>query len=771
MADQVRRDAQTLSADIFADWQDLNTIIQRHEETIRKRWLKKTRGQRSAILLNAWGKPMSDSHRPDLQSFYNNQAESSLEAYKWPYINLEDLLKPKVLLIFLNARGRNPPHAFFHADLESCHFGIVTHKVDRLFLNEYTMLFLGRTTPETYGELVSWDDNPDAFDWSMKGIEPIPGEGLLLLQVQQRIWRFLLACAREILHEISKDAFADAPIVPEPQPISLDEPGVTTLASVSMEAPYRTPASLDLSRLKDILSAKKSAAADHIWFLREDPGYFADRVTESQEHEPEMLLDVDGKKHGIHKLGLTPVFWNRVLSKVVTDAYLSLTVWDTLCNKVSDLQTLLQEHTDEISPLKELPDEVKEAFQSFRFCLEQFTAIPIALLQQIVPPSPPMRHLWYRENMSPDPNSTKFRTILKPNLDKDPARERLMWIYTTLWDEEQRFLAGLHTLMDELDRLTTNEPKAKELQSARMMDVIGDLSVASECLHQLSLFYPWSKSIDYEMETSTDELVKKYGDALTPWYKILSDTYPGTTLADLGDPTTGRFTYPIARRRNKENVTTMRLAERNLDAFWAAIDKHFSNKYSKSENEVLKQVLGDRILQRTPPYTEPPPKPKEPIAAPTPLPYTLPLQPLSQNARDLPFHPQKPKHKTRKSVHFDLPSLPPSPPPPQIQSFTVDKRAKKVFSTLFFTPNQADTPGGVAWADFLYAMKSAGFGCEKLYGSVWRFSGEDTGDTGRRSIIFHEPHPVNKIEFWVGRRIGRRLGRTFGWDGETFVLG
>jgi hypothetical protein len=60
-----------------------------------------------------------------------------------------------------------------------------------------------------------------------------------------------------------------------------------------------------------------------------------------------------------------------------------------------------------------------------------------------------------------------------------------------------------------------------------------------------------------------------------------------------------------------------------------------------------------------------------------------------------------------------------------------------------------------------------GFAVEKQYGSAWMFTPPAT--RGLRSIIFHEPHPTNKIPFYLARQYGRRLERVYGWSGETFV--
>ena len=51
---EVRREARERAQELLSDWKKLRLIVERHEEVIRKRWIKKTKKQRTAILLEAW---------------------------------------------------------------------------------------------------------------------------------------------------------------------------------------------------------------------------------------------------------------------------------------------------------------------------------------------------------------------------------------------------------------------------------------------------------------------------------------------------------------------------------------------------------------------------------------------------------------------------------------------------------------------------------------------------------------------------------------------
>jgi hypothetical protein len=103
MVATIARHASKFGRNICGDYRTLNAIITRHESLIRKRWLKKSTAQRRTVLLEAWPQ-MAQSHRPDCSEICENLKEAlgpankrnlPSEACLWPYINLEDLLKPR----------------------------------------------------------------------------------------------------------------------------------------------------------------------------------------------------------------------------------------------------------------------------------------------------------------------------------------------------------------------------------------------------------------------------------------------------------------------------------------------------------------------------------------------------------------------------------------------------------------------------------------------------------------------------------------------------
>lgn len=784
--EQVRKERQDHANQIFEDWGLLNQLIQRYEPTIQKRWLGKTRPQRKKILLSAWPQ-MAEQHRPDLEAFLRESTPGPTrfeEHYEWPHVNQEDLLKPKLLPILINARARHPPSVFAMADRDSVSFAFTAGKMAPAFLNGYTMMFTGRDTPAKYGELLSWDDHEDAFDWmfTQRGVHP--GEGLQVLEIQERLYGFLLACCRDILHDASDEDLVSAPVQPEPPRLSTAEPGIDSLAAVTTEAPYRVPAHLDLRRLQGLVTARRSAAEDHIWSLREDPGYFADVVLDMKEHRQEILPDIIGQKHPLMRPSPSSRFWERVLGNLITDAYFPLVIWDDLHSQITHLQALMEKHAGQIKPENELPPELLNSYLQLWTSLNGYIEGPIGNLKVDAPPSPPLRQYFVRGPDMGNPNRIIVESRQSGYQDGNVAR--LMWALRTLWDQQQLHLAGLDTIMYELERLMQDKPQTRPLLSSRVAGMISELAILSECRRQITLYQPWAASFENHAASSErdSELKADYSRRTKALQELMSglNTAP---LVNAGEVSDGRFRYPVDKRKTRENTEVMQAAERNLDLFWTKVDGQFLHKTSLFKHPALRNLLSDeRILHRTPDWEESdsarPANQRvdsiEELCRPlsqiyfelehrtqsTLAPEKTPVGKKTKvKTRGAPQPAEQPADETAQQVNMG--------PDPDIQpTFTVDKRAYKVFSTLFYRPSRTAQPGEIPWNDFLHAMGMTGFAIEKLYGSVWQFTPSRLDV--ERTIQFHEPHPVVKIPFRTVRRFGRRLARAYGWHGDMFKL-
>ncbi|KAE8443360.1 hypothetical protein EG329_001918 [Mollisiaceae sp. DMI_Dod_QoI] len=753
--EEVRQQAKYGTERVLSNWETLRKIVERHAEVLEKRWIKKTRKKQKELLLQAWPN-MSSSHRPDYEAYRAENTgrrwtglSSFQDAYKWPYINQQDL-SSKSLIIFINSRGRHPPSMFARADINATRLGSIGHFIpEPAFLQGYTLFMDGETT-ETYGKLVSWEDDETAADLMFSERQFSPGDGLRVLELQEKVYPFLIKCCKLILHDLVESGLLlDDQFLAVPETVSAKEPDHATstemlpsLATLSAEAPYRLPANLDLDRLRGILAARLSAAEDHLWALREDPGYFADTVMDWSEHRNDRLLDTLGNPHPTGPQ--TTEFWSRVIRNVIADAYNGFETWYLLHRQVNRLRTLKEKYKNDISYDRQLLKSIWLKFSSSSSYLR-----------------------------SAQPGTINMH--IRPINELDPHFAKPWGLLLILWDEQQRDLFGLTNVIDAFEQIM-QDPAEKRNLSPYMADMFADLAILSRALREIEMYQPWAATFEEEHKNHRGETLKIYEEATFQLKYLENMDMVMNNITQLAMPGDRKFEYPVDKKRTKQTTEKMITAEKNLDIFWFRFDANWKKLAGKTIDKCMgdhaprKRESGEK-MERTMPWVEPI-KELKPKGDSTQEPKLW-----TDNDDKEEKIPVKSKQKVKtKSVGQSIDAsagaaISGAAASEQVDkqpTFKVDKAALKVFNTLFFVPGQSGAPGEIPWIDFLRAMASTGFAAQKLYGSIWQFT--PTKLDVERSIQFHEPHPAVKIRFPVARRMGRRLMRAYGWYGGMFEL-
>jgi hypothetical protein len=591
--------------------------------------------------------------------------------------------------------------------------------------------------------------------------------GLLVLQIQQEVMEFLVQCCQVILQDLPVSSLADSsiPVKPEPAALLSNETAYPSLAAMAADTPYRVPAHLDFRHLRSLVAARASAAADHIEALREDPGYFSSVVGDYSEHRQETLIDTDGKRHPVLTQTL---FWDRVAGNAIVDAYTNHLTWGVIHKKVADLERLQQNYSGSISPQKKLPEEYQQALLNFSYLLDQSSRGPIHTLKVGVPSSPQLRSHFVRSPQEPN------TTVIKVQSKSGTVNDELLRLFRILWDDQQTFLYGLPNVMDELERLVGTDREQKKRLSGWVTGFISDLALLAQMKNQLNLYQPWASTFEQDAAEQKDAISADFSKSLSSVFEYMKGASSLPSMGRLVTPLREKFNYPVDKPRTRDITDTLREAETNLDLFWKVIDKHFD---ATCHNDTVKQLfLAQLQPQRTPPWVEP--AKTEKVAKSDAEEELLDnFSRLSAGNLQAGFEAPQPRNKVKTrgliprsgSDDAEIPqAIPQKLIPDQQPRIVVGRRPYKVFSTLFYVPNQTDRPGDVSWSDFLHAMASTGFQIEQLYGSVWQFT--PTKLDVENSIQFHEPHPSGKIPYPMARRHGRRLYRTYGWTIDIFTL-
>lgn len=188
----------------------------------------------------------------------------------------------------LNSRGHHSPDLFAHQDFQGLKFALNCKAVRIKHAPNYVMLLYSQNTSQTYSSLIPLSD-PRA----LSGVHQQAGLGLLVLEIQLKLLAFLIRTTELLIHDLLNSPPLSPPtarhVILSPT-LSVDSVEWPSVAQATAQSPYRVLVQFNFPRLQSLVSAKRTDAEDHIYALREDPGYFFDTVKDYSENQPEHIL-------------------------------------------------------------------------------------------------------------------------------------------------------------------------------------------------------------------------------------------------------------------------------------------------------------------------------------------------------------------------------------------------------------------------------------------------------------------------------------------------
>ena len=627
--------------------------------------------------------------------------------------------------------------------------------------------------------------------------------GLGTLEIQQRLYRFLYDCTKQILHEISEEELLSYkyPIRSEPDlaPIPNTFPSLTSAAK---DAPYKSLEYCDFRRLERIASAARSASEDRLWLLRDDPGYFAEAVKQYEDHRQEQLSELDGDDHVMTSKMPRHIFCSHLLNRLHHVSSIRRIFFAWAQKQLLRLIKLEREFACDISDIRELPEELSNALEEFWLQIRSFARALVVTLYRSLKVSQPFRQYYTLRQRS----DGKMETMLRPQSSlqtTNPIGFRIMLLFWLLQDEGKAQILGMHNVLHVLQNLLHDEIEARQMITPFLAERLSDLTITIEFIRHMKLYQPWNETIEHRVVANERELLyEKRVDWPQGTLHLTASDLDLSYIGEKGDPTDGKFFYPNDKKRTRESVRTMQLAEYNLDEFWKEVDQlyalqseilHPSLQPFLEQDKMLSRISG--LVNMVEPNEFKALSSVEQIRKPLSATYFDLMQKSKQassttkakkkgNARCHPSNQiQDDAQCLNSKTNIGTPSsllepfaestaadqIPASPTQgrPSNSSTTVylNKRAYRVFSTLLSSSDRSQTPSEIAWPDFLHAMVSVGFAPEKFGGSAWLFHAKKGLE---HTILFHEPWPAGKMSVRTARWNGKRLNRWFGWDGETF---
>lgn len=785
-----RRQAQSLSHAIFELQSSLHITLEKHELTIHNRWKKKSTDQRSAILVEAWPE-ISKCHRPEFEDFrkrcdaWRHGRPTSRDPFQissqFKHINLEDLKYPAHhFLLFLKSRGRNLPGVFAYEDKRTDD-AIRDIMWIRDRLDDHTMLLTDQDTPELYGKIYSWDTCPEALEWLKLDKGVLPVDGIAIMGAQKHMLQFLRKAVDLILRNPKGAATLSEDWKPEPCIVASKPSPWPMLDDILTEAPYRAPDYRSFAQISALVNARKSAAQDHLWSLREDPSYFKAHIIDHSEHRIERVHDPQGQAH--HSLqdkssrGLgSRSFWDRVLKMALLLAHKQLWSWRQLA---AQLNALPQGNAkSQLRPGQHYtwsPAEIA-AVHKCRSLLIAMQRDLILTTMDILAGSTALRPYHIRSASS----SSALEVNTNDIKIEAPVIHPISFLLCALLSQRFSRHVGIQNIAYELQHYVNGDiGDNKQQVSPLAIAYLGDLALIGGLSRQIE---PYEQYGVQAGDLMTHLMTREDHDNI--WQPLRAFTVKLET-ARFGEDAFARmrnFYYPSDKTRSKENTETMREAERKLDMFWEGFDRHFNNRYDSLKPH---NFLPDRQLMRTPEWVEPVAIIKQPTMSnydtadlAAAVEHRLQLERATESTIE-PDSPAKPveKRKTRgverRQPQTTDPAVekcesPDGPPLPQMSNKSW-KHVKKISETLFPSPlaHYSAPPGDIPWKDFLKFMSKMNFSIQKQDRSAWHFTPMNL--VPQPSILFHEPHPDPGIPYQVARAMSGRLTHAYGWTYETFA--
>lgn len=744
-----RRFAQS----IFDDHRYLEKVWTYHREDIQSRWRGKSKLAREEILAVSFP-GIHDTFRQAFRSWtdHNSTPTDVPNEWKFAQMNKEDLGRDTNLLSLIHIRATNPPDLFAFIDAEPYKLGYYLGQFRLHGLAGHTMIFRAQNTPETYGKPIPnkqkipggagppwsdatlWDSGTRAAIAQAAGEGFDPEEGIVVFEVQSRIYAGLAQCCKLILSDDEKEKLENKPHPTKNKVKARDMQVELPWPTAVSEALFYQPAyPLNLQHLINQTESKRFQAEQHLWALREDPSFFTVTIKEVHEHLPQSIRAKKGKGGNQGAINSTP-FVEMAIKHAILEAISSLITWDAILNRLTALhETLNDNRLRGVKYNERLPQHVQEECVDLIQLLGFVQAGSAAFLKQCLLSSPRFRLNFERnpaiENVRDDgeaievSNATrvieldntiqpKFENYVaaaekariqfaKGGLDERPIDlrpgtkyEDIYWLVvgSEMHQGEDLDTNSKPIFFDEFRRRIERDPETADVVTDYVQHQLLDMAFVADCYTLLYCFMPWSQTWSWHRTIRKEMTTAQYATLIEPVQAIKEALLNTTSPVTNARPLFRGFAYPFFEERTRENVQVLQRAENALAEFWAWFDGILDGINPQWPPLLANLFRGDRVVTRTPDWVAPADDGNRKRAAEEP-----------------PEEAAAPKRARIEGRARAPARAQPRQQAPQFR-FPVNRADLDVFHTIFHVPGQTHNQGGVDWRDFRRAMTHIGFG-------------------------------------------------------------
>lgn len=823
---EARQKAENFTTSISRNLVYLRQRCQNNGDSIVKRWKKKSRNKREALLRDI--DPDLYPHQWPLvhlnKAFWNTlppdewiSAELTLSRYMrgyrnaclLPYINLEGLTEnPVKSLSLLQNRTQYSPEQWAPYDNS-----ILEKDWDMgslaLDYNSHSIILVG----SAYGALTQWKIE-QAHGWTSVGFP----RAILILEAQAYLFSFLRSTVEQLLGstvgysmEIQISSFD-----------TISKCGSTTsngrfnhmpgAAPCFLDESFSAPPHFDIDSLLSIAKTREALQGDHLRFLQTHPSYARRYI------ELVMNNNLGKTLENYHKFIIA-------LSILLIQEVVMLWSWGWIVDEVEKLKNLQSSLNESLDPLKPLSKAHDAALRSLEALLLNQIHRRSKYLGSLLPMCLPDYKVttgsnnhgtfsgWHREGTGSNLDFSKDKldfcltlliidnrsdckleavSPLTPAMIFAMLEEHLVKCHETknfkelarLNETVYTVVSSLATMYQMLEMVRLHRPRAKKREAEDTVELehsrgwryvkkhledqymLRDFNCATGLPDQ-SIPMGESQSQRIRAEKLLADPTKKFMETPKPTGTRLS---PQWLDADEQQRKALSQIWVQVRARHEYNLRRLGFGQEDIDHDLATLSADSDPKHVaaiEKRNAEIHAEIAARHAKK--------------VAA---LQNFIDQEQWGTEKSEKLGVPTRSKIKTRKLPNTDdekntvkILSEPAATPanstPLSSPKVLVRKSSYAIFQTMFPARNFEERTKTVPWDSLVNAMAEAGFiASHDAGGSAVQFEPDTSSPWfGQGKIVFHKPHPERVVDAIMLGAMGKRMEKWFGWSDETFEVG
>ncbi|CVL03951.1 uncharacterized protein FPRN_11997 [Fusarium proliferatum] len=543
------------------------------------------------------------------------------------------------------------------------------------------------------------------------------------------------------------------------------ETGAVEFWSPYTNQAFSRPPMFNSEHLITLAKSRLDEIGDHLWYLQCDAAYMKRHV--------KILFETE-----IFKKASAQIKAIMLTQQVVLEIQ-GYCYWQWIETEYRHVEAVRKRFRDSIYPGTPLPPSYDKALGALEVLLLGSVTQKTNYLEGLLPYIPGMQKHWELDPSRIPPGSPSDTVGMIKRTTPQDTKESLSgdpldWCLTQLQGKPDNQNHLDHAMLFSMlrDHLSSNPSEGKRLDEITYQ-VLSDLSTSHEMLIAVQSHRPRNATRAPEEVIATEnrvswklaqplginqDMCKDIGMALIrTFYNVKPPTGPKNaewlSQSQALSKATEKFWDSIRvflrkQLTQRDNGHT----EEEVDILLTVASAHLSEEYIQDKQGAEAEILSAITITDEPQpisgaFNEDP----EPSTAPTTV----------AQGRD--------KVKTRGqqcSSGSDITDVPGEAAQEVTEDAIISLTRESLGVIHLMFPSKDNAAKDITWDRFVCVMIEAGFTARNNSGSAVAF--KRLRDGGR--IVFHKPHPADKIDPVLLRIMGERMAKWFGWGPELFVL-